>query len=104
MIIYTANKFKPRRKKKKVAVSPAKKIPLAKLRQLESAPLPKYKTFDRSIPSLNSNMGTTDRKEVPVYSGERELLGVAVMHKSNLVPVFKDNKEVAIEVAKMRRG
>jgi len=37
-----------------------------------------------------------------VYTGERKLLGVAVMHKSNLVPVF--SQEDAEDIAKMRRG
>lgn len=35
-----------------------------------------------------------------VYTGNN-LLGIAVMHKSNLVPVF--NKENAAEIASMRR-
>jgi hypothetical protein len=35
------------------------------------------------------------------YSGERRLLGIATMHKSNLVPVFSD--EDAKELARMRR-
>ena len=38
------------------------------------------------------------------YSGERQLLGIATMHKSNMVPVFADNKEVAVDIARMRRG
>lgn len=42
------------------------------------------------------------KKEPNVYSGERKLLGIAVMHKSNLVPVF--DREDAAELAKMRRG
>lgn len=42
------------------------------------------------------------KKEANVYSGERKLLGIAVMHKSNLVPVF--DREDAAELAKMRRG
>lgn len=44
------------------------------------------------------------QKERQVYSGERQLLGVATMHKSNMVPVFADKKEDAIDIAKMRRG
>jgi phage terminase large subunit-like protein len=37
------------------------------------------------------------------YSGERQLLGIATMHKSNMVPVFADQKEQAKEIASMRR-
>jgi hypothetical protein len=42
------------------------------------------------------------KKEAKVYNGERKLLGIATMHKSNLVPVF--DKESAEDIAKMRRG
>jgi hypothetical protein len=38
-----------------------------------------------------------------IYSGERKLIGIATMHKSNSVPIFEDNKELAIEIARMRR-
>ena len=37
-----------------------------------------------------------------VYSGERKLLGIATMHKSNMVPVFA--KQDAEDIARMRRG
>jgi hypothetical protein len=30
------------------------------------------------------------------------MLGIAVMHKSNLVPIFSDDN--AVEVSRMRRG
>lgn len=62
---------------------------------------PRYE--DRQhIPSLNSTEGNTTLRPSPQYSGERTLIGIAVMHKSNLVPVF--DKEVATEIARMRRG
>ena len=48
--------------------------------------------------------GSTAPKERQVYSGERQLLGVATMHKSNMVPVFADKKEDAKDIANMRRG
>jgi hypothetical protein len=35
------------------------------------------------------------------YSGERKLLGIATMHKSNMVPVF--DEQSAKDIAKMRR-
>ena len=41
------------------------------------------------------------RKEPNVYSGKRKLLGIATMHKSNMVPVFSEDDAEAI--AKMRR-
>jgi len=41
------------------------------------------------------------KKEQNIYNGERKLLGIAVMHKSNLVPVFEEKE--AKEIARMRR-
>lgn len=56
-------------------------------------------------PSLSNNIaGVAPRRETPVYSGERQLLGVATMHKSNMVPIFADKKEDAVEIAQMRRN
>ena len=45
--------------------------------------------------------GGTYKKEQLIYSGERRLLGIATMHKSNMVPVF--DEEDAKDIAKMRR-
>jgi hypothetical protein len=42
------------------------------------------------------------KPEQKVYSGERKLLGIATMHKSNMVPVFA--KQDAEDIARMRRG
>ena len=55
------------------------------------------------IPSFGDGVGTAAAKESNVYSGERQLLGIATMHKSNMVPVFADKKEEAKEIASMRR-
>lgn len=52
----------------------------------------------RSDQFYNSSSAKKDEK---VYSGERKLLGIATMHKSNMVPVF--SAEDAEELAKMRR-
>ena len=46
--------------------------------------------------------GTFAKPEEKVYSGEMQLLGIATMHKSNMVPVFK--KQDAEDIARMRRG
>ena len=55
-------------------------------------------------PSLSNNIGGNGtRKEPMKYTGERKLLGIATMHKSNMVPIFEDNKHEAIEIARMRR-
>lgn len=55
-----------------------------------------------NIPSLNANVGNTYKKESPKYDGERKLLGIAVLHKSCLQPVF--SQKDAEEIARMRRG
>jgi hypothetical protein len=53
-------------------------------------------TSDR-IPAMGSQRGPK------TYTGD-ELMGIAQMHKSNAVPIRKDNKQAAIETAQMRRN
>ena len=57
---------------------------------------PNYPKCSDKIP-----VGTSKKKEIQQYSGKRKLLGIATMHKSNMVPVF--DKEAAKDIAKMRR-
>jgi len=62
---------------------------------------PRYQ--DRvELPSLDVVAGNTNRRESMKYDGERKLLGIAVMHKSNLVPIF--DEEQAKDISRMRRG
>jgi len=42
------------------------------------------------------------RHKPQTYSGKQKLIGIAMMHKSNLVPVFSDKD--AKDISKMRRG
>ena len=49
-----------------------------------------------------SEKGVGNKKETMVYSGERKLLGIGMMHKSNMVPIF--DEESAKEISKMRRN
>jgi len=52
--------------------------------------------------SLNSWItGPVSSKSSPTYTGTK-ILGIATMHKSNLVPVFSE--EEATDISKMRRG
>lgn len=49
------------------------------------------------------------KKEPLQYTGERKLVGIATMHKSNMVPIFADDddktgRNAATEIAKMRRN
>jgi hypothetical protein len=67
------------------------------------APEPPYARQSQKIPSMNGLTGKTAKPEPKVYSGQRQLLGIATMHKSNMVPVFADKPKDATEIAKMRR-
>lgn len=54
------------------------------------------------LPQLGKlDVGSTAPSEVKVYTGNK-LLGVAVVHKSYLAPVF--SQQEAEDIAKMRRG
>ena len=65
--------------------------------------VPDYSTSGNTIPTSDVIPGgSTAPQERLIYSGERRLLGVATMHKSNMVPVF-DTKD-AKDIARMRRG
>ena len=63
------------------------------------------------FPKIEDRTGIPLGNKIPVkggyktepqqYSGERKLLGIATMHKSNMVPVF--DEQSAKDIAKMRR-
>ena len=65
--------------------------------------IPNY-TPDPNQPKCGDKIpvGTGNKKEHMQYSGERKLLGIGMMHKSNLVPIW--DKEGAEEISKMRRN
>ena len=64
---------------------------------------------ENDYPSLEtkSTGNITPKIEPMQYTGERKLLGIAVMHKSNLVPVFEEETgekgQYAKDLARMRR-
>jgi len=65
---------------------------------------PKMLENRTEIKSLNSDRlydPGSAKKSPNVYSGKRKLLGIATMHKSNIVPVFSEDDAEAI--SKMRR-
>ena len=64
--------------------------------------IPDYSTDD-TVKLSNKVAGHGSAKERNVYSGERQLLGIATMHKSNMVPIFADKKDDAKDIASMRR-
>jgi hypothetical protein len=57
-------------------------------------------TSDRQTIPTSDKVGNGFRKEAKVYTGGN-LLGIATMHKSNMVPVFR--KEDAVAISNMRR-
>ena len=107
MMVYCNPRFKPKKKRKLTGVIAKKYNKSSTILGYEKLPSlsygPRVGAGDaRKIQSLNSDKIFTEKKESLMYTGERKLLGVAVMHKSNLVPVF-DQKE-AEEISRMRRG
>jgi hypothetical protein len=54
-----------------------------------------------SVTSNSSGTAGTEKRETNKYTGDK-LIGIAMMHKSNLVPVF--NPEHAKDVSSMRRN
>ena len=73
-----------------------------RLKEWPGYPIPDYST-DPNYPKCSDKIpvGTSAKKEPQQYSGKRKLLGIATMHKSNMVPVF--DAEDAKDIAKMRR-
>ena len=63
---------------------------------------------DPNFPKTSDKIGSTaPKKKEMVYSGERKLIGIATMHKSNQVPVFADDDDVsgrkkATEITQMK--
>ena len=55
----------------------------------------------QKIRSLVTPGGDTPKSPPKIYSGDK-MIGIAVLHKSNSVPVF--SREEAVEVATMRRN
>lgn len=65
-------------------------------------PRANYRGADQPrLPSLDSGAGVAAMPAPKVYTGDK-IVGIAAMHKSNLVPVF--NAEAAQDISKMRRG
>ena len=70
-----------------------------------------YRRETEHVPSHNSehSFAPATKKQPLQYTGERRLVGIATMHKSNMVPIFADDDDKtgskqATEIATMRRG
>ena len=65
---------------------------------------------ENNLPDLNCGPSVTSdiicsngtKKDAVKYTGN-EIAGIVVTHKSNLMPVRKDNKQAAVDAANMRR-
>jgi activator of HSP90 ATPase len=88
-VAYTRGEYKPKKKKEFTDYAPTK----SNVRDTKS--YPSLKTSD-TIPT-----GSTARKEPQQYTGDL-LVGIGVMHKSNLVPIMRGTDE-AKDIANMRR-
>lgn len=65
------------------------------------APKPTHRGAEQArIPSRDSGSGNATLKPVPVYTGDK-MIGIGQLHKSNAVPVFRD--EDIKDIARMRR-
>ena len=68
---------------------------------VRNAPVVDPRRLTNHIPSLDTGKGIAARPADKVYTGDA-MLGVSVLHKSNGIPVFR--QEDAIDISKMRRG
>lgn len=65
--------------------------------------IPSYRT-DRSESKTSDVIPTkAHKKPEQVYTGT-EIAGVVVTHKSNLMPIRKDNMQAAVDASQMRRN
>jgi len=75
----------------------------AKKKRQDLNSIPDYKANKPDVELSNKIAGHGPARQSNTYSGERQLLGIATMHKSNMVPVFADRKEDAKDISSMRR-
>lgn len=64
--------------------------------------IPDYKT-ESGIKTSDEICSNGTKKETMKYTGN-EIAGIVTTHKSNLMPVRKDNKKAIIDAARMRRS
>lgn len=65
--------------------------------------IPDYRVKSNLPKTSDLIPGRTPKKAENVYSGD-EIMGIVTTHKSNLMPIRKDNKQAAIDAAQMRRN
>lgn len=84
----------------KYDVKPSKKLDTKTIRKSPTIPEHRRTVFDGAR-SIDTGTGIASKSPVNQYTGDA-MLGIATMHKSNSVPVFK--QEDAEAISKMRRG
>ena len=74
-----------------------------RLKNFKGFDIPKYQS-DPNQPKCGDKIPVNggNKREEMKYSGERKLLGIGMMHKSNLVPVW--DEDGAKEISTMRRN
>jgi hypothetical protein len=60
-----------------------------------------FRRQTKSYPSLETGIGDCTKQDSLKYTGDK-LIGIGMMHKSNLVPIFNDQE--AKDISKMRRN
>lgn len=90
-------------KKKRPAFVPMKIDPVKQAEAAERAKIKQAEKEDFLKRLSQMKTDATAKKESMEYTGERKLIGIATMHKSNAVPIFESDKDHAKDIAKMRR-
>lgn len=107
-LIYTNQRSKLSKKQRaaREALLKEQRAIKKELKDLRSAPKPVFvdPVYHRrdtpDIPSLDTGLGVATKREPLVYTGT-ELIGIGQLHKSNAVPIFR--QEDAQDIARMRR-
>lgn len=77
--------------------------PVAKNTEIYKPKTPVRYTDRKQYPSvMGTGLAVCAKSQPQTYSGEQKLLGIATLHKSNMVPVFA--KQDAEDIARMRRN
>lgn len=98
-IIYIDQKYKPKRKSRKLVEVIPRFQP--EFRELRFSMPAAYRPNNLPSLQLTSTGIVAGRAEPKTYTGERTLLGIGVLHKSCLQPIFSEAE--AVEIAHMRR-
>jgi hypothetical protein len=64
--------------------------------------IPDYSTKSSNLQTSDTICSNGTKKDRVKYTGD-EIAGIVVTHKSNLMPIRKDNKQAAVDAASMRR-